>query len=133
MRASRAPHRYESQKEYKLKRVETPVQARLRVERMKLSKDKTALAYNGYLTLEGIPPEVFEYRLEPLALEWVMTSTVSSATGRPGEGRQRSQPPDDEEYPPFGRPSCRRQRRDRKAGEVAAHLVDCHRRNTAQP
>jgi predicted helicase len=65
---------YESQKEYPLKRVETPgAKFDLRVERMKLSKDKTALAYNSYLTLEGIPPEVFEYRLgNRSALEWVI-------------------------------------------------------------
>ena len=65
---------YESQKEYKLKRVETPgAKLDLRVERMKLSKDKTVLAYNGYLMLEGIPPEVFEYRLgNRSALEWVI-------------------------------------------------------------
>jgi predicted helicase len=65
---------YESQKEYKLKRVETPgAKLDLRVERMKLSKDRTVLAYNGYLMLEGIPPEVFEYRLgNRSALEWVI-------------------------------------------------------------
>jgi predicted helicase len=65
---------YESQKEYPLKRVETPgSKLDLRVERMKLSKDKTALAYNGYLTLEGIPREVFEYRIgNRSALEWVI-------------------------------------------------------------
>jgi predicted helicase len=65
---------YESQKEFPLKRVETPgARLDLRVERMKLSKDKTALAYNRYLTLEGIPPEVSEYRLgNRSALEWVI-------------------------------------------------------------
>jgi predicted helicase len=65
---------YESQKEYPLKRVETPgARLDLRVERMKLSKDKTALAYNSYLTLNGIPPEVSEYRLgNRSALEWVI-------------------------------------------------------------
>jgi predicted helicase len=32
-----------------------------------------ALAYNGYLTLDGIPPEVFEYRLgNRSALDWVI-------------------------------------------------------------
>jgi hypothetical protein len=30
---------------------------------MRLSKDKTSLAVNSSLTLEGIPPETFEYRL----------------------------------------------------------------------
>jgi hypothetical protein len=30
---------------------------------MRLSKDKTSLAVNSSLSLEGIPPETFEYRL----------------------------------------------------------------------
>ena len=43
------------------------------VERMKLSKDKTQLKYNDFLTLEGIPTEVYEYRLgNRSALEWVV-------------------------------------------------------------
>ena len=66
---------YESQPEYdKLEPIETPgVQVNLRVERMKFSKDKTQLKYNDFLTLEGIPLEVFEYRLgNRSALEWVV-------------------------------------------------------------
>lgn len=44
-----------------------------RVERMKLSKDKTALVVNDSLTLAGIPPDVFAYRLgNRSALEWVI-------------------------------------------------------------
>ncbi len=40
---------------------------------MKLSKDKSSLLYNEFLTLAGIPPEVFEYRLgNRSALEWVI-------------------------------------------------------------
>ena len=43
------------------------------VDRMKFSKDKTRLTYNDFLTLEGIPPEVFAYRLgNRSALEWVV-------------------------------------------------------------
>jgi hypothetical protein len=30
------------------------------VEKMRLSKDKTSLTYNDFLTLDGIPPEAFE-------------------------------------------------------------------------
>ncbi len=66
---------YESQPEYdKLEMIETPdMQVDLRVERMKFSKDKTQLTYNDFLTLEGIPPKVFEYRLgNRSALEWVL-------------------------------------------------------------
>ena len=40
---------------------------------MKLSKDKTQLKYNDFLTLDGIPTEVYKYRLGTRsALEWVM-------------------------------------------------------------
>ena len=66
---------YESQPEYdKLNPIETPgMQVDLSVERMKLSKDKTRLRYNDFLMLEGIPTEVFEYRLgNRSALEWVV-------------------------------------------------------------
>jgi predicted helicase len=43
------------------------------VDKMKLSKDKTAVVVNDSLTLEGIPPEVFDYRLgNRSALEWVI-------------------------------------------------------------
>jgi predicted helicase len=92
---------YESQKEYKLKRVETPgAKLDLRVERMKLSKDKTALAYNGYLTLEGIPPEVFEYRLgNRSALEWVIDQyRVERDKVDPEKVVSDPNRPDDEEY-----------------------------------
>jgi predicted helicase len=44
-----------------------------RVEAMKLTKDKSALVVNETLTLAGIPPEVFAYRLgNRSALEWVI-------------------------------------------------------------
>ena len=40
---------------------------------MKLSKDKTQIIYNNFLTLDGIPPQVFDYRLGTRsALEWVI-------------------------------------------------------------
>ena len=65
---------YESQPEYDgLERIQTPP-LNWRVEKMKLSKpDKTSLIYNDFLTLSGIPPEVFDYRLGTRsALEWVV-------------------------------------------------------------
>ena len=44
-----------------------------RVEKMRFSKDKTQLQYNDFLTLDGIPPEVYDYRLGTRsALEWVV-------------------------------------------------------------
>ena len=44
-----------------------------RVEKMKLANDKTQLKYNDFLTLAGIPPEVYDYKLgNRSALEWVI-------------------------------------------------------------
>ena len=44
-----------------------------RVEKMKLSKDKTQLIYNDFLTLDGIPAKAFDYKLgNRAALEWVI-------------------------------------------------------------
>jgi len=44
-----------------------------RVEATKLSKDKATLFYNDFLTLSGIPPAVFDYKLgNRSALEWVI-------------------------------------------------------------
>ncbi len=66
---------YESQPEYdKLKFLQTPdTPLNWRVEKMKLSKDKTALIYNDFLTLSGIPSKVFDYRLGTRsALEWIV-------------------------------------------------------------
>jgi len=65
---------YEQQTEYPLERIETPgVPLDWRVEKMKLSKDKSSLIYNDFLTLTGIPPEVFEYRLgNRSALDWII-------------------------------------------------------------
>jgi predicted helicase len=40
---------------------------------MKLSKDRTSLQVNDSLTLAGLPPEIFEYRLgSKSALEWII-------------------------------------------------------------
>ena len=66
---------YESAPKYdKLKSIETPdMPIDWRVEKMKLSKDKTQLKYNDFLTLDGIPLEVYDYRLGTRsALEWVI-------------------------------------------------------------
>ena len=51
---------YEKQQPYSLGYVENP-EARLdwRVDAMKLAKDRDAIRYNDFLTLVGIPPEVF--------------------------------------------------------------------------
>ena len=65
---------------------------------MRLSKDKTALTVNPSLTLAGIPPEMFEYRLgNRSALEWVIDQYQVSEDKRSGI---RSDPnrADDPEY-----------------------------------
>ena len=66
---------YESAPEYDgLKYIETEgMTVDWRVEKMRLSKDKTQLKYNGFLTLAGIPAAVSDYRLgNRSALEWVV-------------------------------------------------------------
>ena len=65
---------YEDQPQYKLDLIETPdMPLDWRVEQMRFSKDKTQIRYNDFLTLDGIPAEVFQYRLgHRSALEWVV-------------------------------------------------------------
>ena len=65
---------YESLEEWPLEWIETPGEPlSYRVEKMRLSKDKKSLTVNDSLTLAGIPPEVFDYRLgNRSALDWVI-------------------------------------------------------------
>jgi predicted helicase len=90
---------YESAKEFKLQRQENKaVPLDWRVEAMKLTKDKSALIYNDFLTLSGIPPEVFAYKLgNRSALEWVIDQY---RTAKDDDGNITSDPNrmDDEEY-----------------------------------
>jgi len=52
---------------------------------MRLSKDKTQLVYNDFLTLADIPPEVYEYRLgNRSALEWIVDQYKVSTDKRSG-------------------------------------------------
>jgi predicted helicase len=77
---------YEKQPEYPLERIENPSEKiSYCVEKMRLGKDKTALIYNSFLTLSGIPPEVYEYRLgNRSALEWVIDQYQVSTDKRSG-------------------------------------------------
>ena len=90
---------YEDVDPYMLKEIETPgVPLSYRVEKMKLTKDKTAVIVNPSLTLSGIPPEAFEYRLgNRSALEWVIDQYQVTEDKRSGI---RSDPnrADDPEY-----------------------------------
>ena len=65
---------YEDQPEYPLAQLETPdAPLDWRVEKMRLSKDKAQITYNRFLTSDGIPAQVFDYRLgNRCALEWVI-------------------------------------------------------------
>ncbi len=77
---------YEQQPEYYWHRIEnrkTPLS--YRVEKMKLSKDKTSIVYNEFLTIAGIPPETHEYRLgNRSALEWLIDQYQVSTDKRSG-------------------------------------------------
>ena len=90
---------YEEQKEYKLEFIENP-KSRLdwRVEKMRLSKDKTQVVYNDFLTLAGIPAEAFEYRLgNRSALDWIIDQYQVSTDKRSGIVNDPNNP-DDPEY-----------------------------------
>ena len=65
---------YEAQPAYPLRLVENrDASPDWRVEKMKLSKDKTQIRYNEWLTLADIPAAAFAYRLgASSALEWVV-------------------------------------------------------------
>ena len=66
---------YESQPEYdRLKFVQNPdVPLNWRVEKMKVSRDKTSLVYNDFLTISDIPEKVYAYRLGTRsAVEWIV-------------------------------------------------------------
>ena len=91
---------YEKLEPRPLKWIESPgVPLSYRVEdKMRLGKDKTALKVNDSLTLAGIPPEVFNYRLgNRSALEWIIDQYHVTEDQRSGI---RSDPnrPDDLEY-----------------------------------
>lgn len=90
---------YEEQPEYRLKHLENkdlPID--WRVEKMRLSKDKTQLKYNDFLTLTGIPPEAFEYRLgNRSALDWIIDQYQVSIDKRSGITNDPNRL-DDEEY-----------------------------------
>ena len=93
---------YEEVPEYPLHFIENrEVPIDWRVEKMKLSKDKTQLVYNDFLTLDGIPAKAFDYRLgNRSALEWVIDQ-YRVKTDKTEWHRQRPEP--------CGRPAVHRQ------------------------
>ena len=77
---------YEEVEAYPLAAVETPnTPLNWNVEKMKLSKDKTQIVYNEFLTLDGIPAKAYEYRLgNRSALEWVIDQYCVKTDKRSG-------------------------------------------------
>lgn len=77
---------YEKQPEYPLEMIENPdAPLDWQVEKMRLSKDKTKIVFNDFLTLAGIPAETFQYRLgNRSALEWVIDQYQVSTDKRSG-------------------------------------------------
>jgi predicted helicase len=77
---------YEQQPEYKLtKKEKAGEKLDWRVTKMRLSKDKTTLVYNDFLTLSDIPKETYDYRLgNRSALEWVIDQYQVSTDKRSG-------------------------------------------------
>ena len=65
---------YEQAEEYPLEQVvNKAVPFSWRVTKMRLTKDKTAVVVNEALTLSGIPPDAFDYKLgNRSALEWML-------------------------------------------------------------
>ena len=87
---------YEEVSEYPLHFIENrdaPID--WRVEKMKLSKDKTQLVYNDFLTLDGIPAKAFDYRLgNRSALEWVIDQYRVKTDKRSGIVNDPNRPDD---------------------------------------
>ncbi len=90
---------YEEQPEYPLESIENPeLPLDWRVEKMRLSKDKTEIRYNDFLTLGGIPPEALDYRLgNRSALEWVIDQYRVTTDTRTGISNDPNRP-DDPQY-----------------------------------
>ena len=78
--------KYDQQPRYPLQFLETEGAALdWHVKKMKLSKDQTQIIYNDFLTLAGIPPEAFEYKLgNKSALHWLLDQYQVSTDPRSG-------------------------------------------------
>ena len=89
----------EQAKPYPLEEIETPKYPfSLEVEKMRLSKDKTQLIYNNFLTLKGIPKNTFAYKLgNRSALDWIIDQYRVKVDKRSGIVNNPNRL-DDEEY-----------------------------------
>ncbi len=88
---------YEQQPEFPLTRIYAPDQPHnWEVKKMRLTKERTAIIYNNWLTLNGVPSEVFDYRLgNRSALEWVIDQYQLKTDARSGIVND----PNNSEYP----------------------------------
>ena len=89
---------YESLDPHPLQYLTSPkIPLSYRVEKMKLSKDKTRLIVNPSLTLAPIPPEVFTYRLgNRSALDWIIDQYQVSTDKRSNITSDPNRPDDDQ-------------------------------------
>ncbi len=91
---------YEAQAEYdQLKFIQNPdLPLDWRVEKMRLSRDKTQISYNTFLTIDGIPSETFDYCLGTRsALEWIVDQYRVKTDKRSGIGNDPNRA-DDPQY-----------------------------------
>jgi hypothetical protein len=86
---------YEKQPAFPLEQIEDPkAEVSFRVDRMKLSKDKSELRYNDFLLLRGIPAAAYYYRLgNRSALEWVPIDDQHSTESPPTPAPESSTTP----------------------------------------
>ncbi len=92
---------YETAPAYPLRRLETPgATLDWRVEKMKwLDDEKTALRYNAFLTLEGIPAAAHRYRLgNRSALDWLVDQYRVKTDRRSGITHDPNRYSDDPAY-----------------------------------
>jgi len=89
---------YEDATPYPLKAIEnSKVPFSLKVEKMRLSKNKRQLKYNDFLSLDGIPERVFDYKLgNRSALEWVIDQYRVKVDKRSGIINDPNRPDDKE-------------------------------------
>jgi len=92
---------YEQQPEYPLRSLEdsaVPYREMLRVEKMRLTPERTAIVVSKGLTLADVPQECFRYRLgNRSALEWVLDQYQVTKDARSGIVSDPNRP-DDPEY-----------------------------------
>ncbi len=87
---------YQQQPEYPLTRLYAPDQPHdWTVRRMRWNAEKTAILYNDWLTLGGVPPEALEYHLgHRCALEWVIDQYQVKTDSRSGLVNDPNRPDD---------------------------------------